>query len=65
MHRIAYRMRFKPSYRTLYPHSFYAYAVIAHPLRSGGNDVDRNDRAYDKDDYLGKNYEKELRNMSD
>ena len=62
-------MPFKPSYRTLYRHSFYAYAVIAHPLRSGGNDVDRNDRAYDmaydKEDYLGKNYEKELRNMSD
>ena len=30
-----------------------------------GNDVDRNDHAYDKEDYLGKNHEKQLRNMSD
>jgi hypothetical protein len=47
----------------------FAYAAIAHPLRSSGNDVNRNDRAsdkaYDKEDYLGKNHEKQLRNMSD
>ena len=42
----------------------FAYAATAHPLRSGGNDVNRNDRAYDKEDYLGKNHEKQLRNMS-
>jgi hypothetical protein len=42
-----------------------AYATIAHPLRSGGNDVDRNDHAYNTEDYLGKNHEKQLRNMSD
>ena len=28
-------------------------------------DTARNDRAYDKEDYLGKNHEKQLRNMSD
>ncbi len=68
MHCIAYRMPFELSYRTCI-RAYFAYAAIAHPMTSGGNDVDRNDRAYDKaydkEDCLGKNHEKQLRNMSD
>ena len=45
--------------------TYFCLAAIAHPLRSGGNDIDRTDHAYDKVDYRGKNYEKQLRNMSD
>jgi hypothetical protein len=47
----------------------FAYAATAHPLRSGSNDVNRNDcandKVYNKEDYLGKSHEKQLRNMSD
>jgi hypothetical protein len=36
----------------------FAYAAaIAHPLRSGDNDVNRNNRTYVREDYPGKEHE--------
>jgi hypothetical protein len=69
MHCIAYRMPFEMPYRTLYAHSFLLMPRLLSSESSGGNDVNRNDRAYDKaydrEDCLGTNLEKQLRNMSD